>query len=108
LYLGINSGGLSGANPALQDIRVRQAIAHAIDRETIVNSLLPEGAEPAIEFVPPAVDGWTPDVTEYEYDPEKAKSLLEEAGATGTTIEFNYPSDVSRPYMPQPEDTFNV
>src|SRR5690606_21870817 len=47
-------------------------------------------------------------VTEYEYDPDKARDLLEEAGADGATIEFNYPTDVSRPYMPSPEDTFNV
>ena len=86
LYLGINGGNVPGtaANPALQDPQVRQAIAHAIDRETIVNSLLPEGAEAAIEFMPPTVDGWADDVTTYEYDPERAKALLAEAGATGT------------------------
>ena len=73
----------TGANPALQDPRVRQAIAHAIDRETIVNSLLPEGAEQATQFMPPTVDGWADDVTTYDYDPERAKALLAEAGATG-------------------------
>jgi peptide/nickel transport system substrate-binding protein len=110
LYLGINGGNLPGtaANPALKDERVRQAIAHAIDRETIVNSLLPEGAEPAIEFVPPAVDGWTEDVTTYDYDPEKAKALLAEAGATGTKLRFYYPTDVSRPYLPDPAAMFEV
>jgi peptide/nickel transport system substrate-binding protein len=110
LYLGINGGNVpdSGANPALQDVRVRQAIAHAIDRETIVNSLLPEGAEQAIEFMPPTVDGWADDVTTYDYDPEKAKSLLAEAGATGTTLRFFYPTDVSRPYLPDPAAMFQV
>jgi peptide/nickel transport system substrate-binding protein len=37
---------------------------------------------------------------------EKAKALLAEAGQTGLTLEFNYPTGVSRPYMPTPEDTF--
>jgi peptide/nickel transport system substrate-binding protein len=110
LYLGINGGNLPGtaANPALKDPRVRQAIAHAIDRETIVNSLLPDGAEPAIEFVPPSVDGWAEDVTTYDYDPAKAKALLEEAGAVGTTLRFFYPTDVSRPYLPDPAAMFEV
>ncbi|MCZ2829913.1 ABC transporter substrate-binding protein [Modestobacter sp. VKM Ac-2986] len=110
LYLGMNGGGIEGtsANPALQDVRVRQAIAHAIDRDTIVRSLLPEGAEAAIEFVPPAVDGWTQDVTQYAYDPERSKSLLAEAGATGTTLRFYYPTDVSRPYLPDPAAMYEV
>ena len=110
LYLGMNGGNVpnTGANPALKDVRVRQAIAHAIDRETIVNSLLPEGAEQAIEFMPPTVDGWADDVTTYEYDPEKSKALLAEAGATGTTLRFFYPTDVSRPYLPDPAAMFQV
>src|SRR3712207_3739914 len=110
LYLGINGGNVPGtaANPALKDERVRQALAHAIDRETIVNSLLPEGAEPAIEFIPPAVDGWTDDVTTYEYDPERARQLLTEAGALGTNLRFFYPTDVSRPYLPDPAAMFEV
>ncbi|MGY1827469.1 MULTISPECIES: ABC transporter substrate-binding protein [unclassified Blastococcus] len=110
LYLGFNGGNVEGtqANPALQDPRVRQAIAHAIDRETIVNSLLPEGAEVATNFMPPTVDGWAEDVPTYEYDPERARQLLEEAGATGTTLRFYYPTDVSRPYLPDPAAMFQV
>ncbi|TFV45728.1 ABC transporter substrate-binding protein [Blastococcus sp. TF02A-35] len=110
LYLGFNAGGVAGttANPALQDPRVRQAIIHAIDRETIVNSLLPEGAEVATQFMPPTVDGWADDVTTYDYDVEKAKSLLAEAGATGTTLKFYYPTEVSRPYLPDPAAMFQV
>ncbi|WP_456600547.1 ABC transporter substrate-binding protein [Blastococcus sp. SYSU DS0616] len=110
LYLGINHGNVEGtqANPALQDIRVRQALAHAIDRQTIVNSLLPEGAEVATNFMPPTVDGWAEDVPTYEYDPERARQLLEEAGAVGTTLRFYYPTDVSRPYLPDPAAMFQV
>ena len=110
LYLGFNAGGVAGtaANPALQDPRVRQAIIHAIDRETIVSSLLPTGAEVATQFMPPTVDGWAEDVTTYDYDVERAKQLLAEAGATGTTLKFFYPTDVSRPYMPDPGALFQV
>ncbi len=110
LYLGINNGGLpdSGANPALRDPRVRQAIAHAIDRDTIVNSLLPEGAEVATQFMPPTVNGWAEDVTTYPYDPDRARQLLREAGAEGTTLRFFYPTDVTRPYLPDPAAMFQV
>jgi len=110
LYLGFNGGGVAGTtpNPALKDVRVRQAIAHAIDRETIVNSLLPDGAEAATQFMPPTVDGWADDVTTYDYDPEKSKQLLAEAGATGTKLRFYYPTDVSRPYLPDPAAMFQV
>ncbi len=103
LYLGMNQ-----KTKPLNDIKVRQAIAHAIDKEEVAAASLPEGSEIAINFMPQSVTGWTDDVTTYDYDPEKAKRLLQEAGADGTTLEFNYPTDVSRPYMPSPADTFNV
>lgn len=101
LYLGMNQ-----AKAPLNDIKVRQAIAHAIDKEAVISQSLPEGTEPATQFIPETVNGYNPDVTTYEYDPELAKQLLAEAGATGATIEFNYPTGVSRPYMPSPEDTY--
>ena len=104
LYLAMNQ-----AVPELADIRVRQAIAHAIDKEQLVTQVLPEGTEVAREFMPPAVIGWNEDVTEYEYDPEAAKALLAEAGydeANPLTLQFNYPVNVSRPYMPNPEQIY--
>jgi peptide/nickel transport system substrate-binding protein len=103
LYLGMNQ-----AQKPLDDILVRQAIAHALNKDEIVSASMPEGTETATQFVPPVVNGYAEDVTEYEYDPQKAEDLLAEAGAEGATIEFNYPTGVSRPYMPSPEDTFNV
>lgn len=103
LYLGMNQ-----ARKPLDDLKVRQAIAYAINKDEVVSASLPEGSKVASVFMPPVVNGYTEDVETYAYDPDKAKALLEEAGAAGATIEFNYPTDVSRPYMPSPEDTFNV
>jgi peptide/nickel transport system substrate-binding protein len=110
LYLGINGGNVPGTNPnpALQKPEVRQALAHAIDRETIVNSLLPDGAEVASNFMPPTVDGWADDVTTYDYDPERARELLAQAGEEDLTLRFYYPTDVSRPYLPDPAAMFQV
>lgn len=103
LYLGMNQ-----ANPDLADIRVRQAIAHAINKEALVAQTLPEGTEVATNFVPPSVSGWNEDVTTYDYDPDRAKALLAEAGKSNLTIDFNYPTNVSRPYMPTPEQVFTA
>ena len=58
--------------------------------------------------MPDLVNGYNPNVTTYEYDVEKAKSLLKEAGQENLTLKFAYPTGVSRPYMPTPEDTFQV
>ncbi|GAA0985243.1 Heme-binding protein A [Nocardioides aquaticus] len=103
LYLGMNQ-----AQEPLDDPMVRQAIAHALNIPEIISASMPEGTVPATQFVPDIVMGFNDDVTEYEYDPELAQQMLADAGADGATIEFNYPTGVSRPYMPQPEDTFNV
>lgn len=96
---------------ALQDIKVRQAISHAIDKDALINQVLPEGTQKASQFMPPVVNGYNDDVTVFEYDLEKAKSLLAEAGydeSNPLTLDFNYPVNVSRPYMPTPEQIFTV
>jgi len=103
LYLGMNQ-----KFAPLDQLEVRQAIAHAIDKEAVVAQTLPPGSEVAKEFIPPSVNGYTEDVAEYEYDPELAEQMLADAGASDLTLDFNYPTDVSRPYMPSPEDTYNL
>lgn len=101
LYLGMNQ-----KNKDLKDIKVRQAISYAIDKEAIVKQSLPKGSQTATQFMPDLVNGFNPDVTKFDYDPEKAKQLLKEAGKENLTLKFAYPTGVSRPYMPTPEDTF--
>jgi ABC-type transport system substrate-binding protein len=72
----------------------------------LVSSQLAEGAEVAMNFYPQSVDGWTDQVEQYAYDPEKAKSLLAEAGQSNLTLNFYWPTEVTRPYMPSPKDIF--
>ncbi|MEV4198022.1 ABC transporter substrate-binding protein [Micromonospora globbae] len=103
LYLGINQ-----KNPKLKDLRVRQAIAYALNRQQLVQTKGPGGAKVADEFMPDTVLGYAPDVQKYEYNPEKAKQLLKEAGAENLTLNFYYPPDVTRPYMPNPQEIFTV
>ena len=60
----------------LADLRIRQALIHAIDMDTIIEALYHERAEKAVSFSEPDAAG----VKGYDYDPEKAKELLAEAG----------------------------
>jgi peptide/nickel transport system substrate-binding protein len=62
------------------DFRVRQAINYAIDRDIIIEKLLKNKAFKAVGWLPTPSSGFDPDRKPYAYDPEKAKSLLAEAG----------------------------
>lgn len=74
-YLGMN---LHDAR--LADVRVRQAIAHAIDRQAIIRTLLKGLATPASGLLPPTHWAYNAQVTTYAYDPNRAKELLDAAG----------------------------
>ncbi|PXY34353.1 ABC transporter substrate-binding protein [Prauserella sp. PE36] len=104
LYLGITQKN----NPALKDLKVRQALAYAIDRESLVKSVMPENSEVATQFYPSSVDGYADDVQKYSYDPDRAKQLLREAGHPNLTVELWWPSQVTRPYMPNPQAIFGA
>lgn len=104
LYLAFNQ-----AVPELADIRVREALTLAIDRDQLIAQVLPEGTVAATQFMPDSVIGWNPDVTTYEYNQQQARDLLAEAGFDGSNplkLTFNYPVNVSRPYMPNPEQIY--
>ncbi|MBU1026387.1 MAG: peptide-binding protein [Candidatus Margulisbacteria bacterium] len=75
-YLGFNL-----ANPKFKDVRVRQALAYATNKEQLVRLIFKGLASPA--YAPSAPISWaySDDVEKYEYNPEKAKRLLKEAGA---------------------------
>jgi peptide/nickel transport system substrate-binding protein len=72
---------LNNTREPFTDSRVRQALIHAIDRETLVREAT-EGflTQVAHSIVPPSLLGFTDDVQKYEYDPELAMDLLAEAG----------------------------
>lgn len=97
-YLGLNN-----TKPPLDNEKVRQAIAMAIDRERLVKNFYPAGSMVAEQFVPPALKpGYTEGLKWYEYNPQEAKRLLAEAGyPNGFEITLSY-RDVVRGYLPEP------
>ena len=73
---------LNNEDPALADVRVRQALVHAIDRETIAETLLGGLSEPDDAILPVSHWAHADDVRRYPYDPAEATRLLDEAGWT--------------------------
>lgn len=65
---------------ALADVKVRQAIAHSINYDALIESIYLGNADRIGGAVPAGMFGYNPDAKLYDYDLEKAKALLEEAG----------------------------
>jgi len=84
----------------LQDIRVRQALAHAINMKPLVESVFNGMGHLTGAVVPPALWGSASDLQPYSYNPDLSRKLLAEAGyPDGFPIEL-WAVPVARPYMP--------
>ncbi len=87
IFLGIDQSrdellysNVKGKNPA-KDIKVRQAIAHAIDLDAIKQKIMRGASTPTGLLIAPQINGFNDALNKpYEYDPEKSKALLAEAG----------------------------
>jgi len=71
----------------MDDVRVRKAINHAIDREVMKGTILSEDVIPATQMILPQIDGYNPNLKVWPYDPEIAKELLAAAAADGVPVE---------------------
>jgi len=74
-YLGFNL-----RDPILNDVRVRQAIAYALDRRPMIEYLWRGAAQPARSILPPQSWAYNGNVPPYDHDPDKARALLNTAG----------------------------
>lgn len=90
-FLGWGSAhlGFNTASPKLEDPRVRRAIALAIDKPLIIEEFLQGLAEPAVAPIPPTVRFAAELDEAHPYDPEAARALLEEAGATDLSLRLD-------------------
>jgi len=100
IFFGMNVGAddlendnVEGANP-LADVRVRQAMNMAINREAIQQVVMRGQSAPAGMIAPPFVNGWTEEMDAISTDIEGAKALMAEAGyEDGFSIQLDCPND---------------
>ena len=91
---------LNNTKPPFNDVRVRQAVNHAIDKKLIIDRILNGLAVPLDGIISPQSFGYAAEVQRYEYSPDKARKLLAEAGhAGGIDVTF----DVDGPFKDQAE-----
>ena len=104
--------GIVGMNQAMKpmnNLAVRQAVAYGLDRAAVVKAFYGGRGVVAKEFQPPSLFGYSNSVKQYTYDPAKSQALLKAAGfKLPVTINFWYPTGVSRPYMPDPASNFQA
>jgi peptide/nickel transport system substrate-binding protein len=85
------------------DVRVRQAVAYALDLPAMASGLYSKGAVVADNWIPPGMLGENPAVKAYPHDVAKARALLAAAGfAHGFSTTLSYPT-APRPYLPEPQ-----
>jgi peptide/nickel transport system substrate-binding protein/oligopeptide transport system substrate-binding protein len=86
-YLGLNC-----SKPPFHNLNIRRAINHAIDREKILNTIYEGRGRLAEGPVPDTIRKWNNQLR-YEYNPEKARSLIKSEGQEGITISFYVTAD---------------
>ena len=99
---GLNTGFLAfnTQKPPLDNVKVRQALTMAINKPAIIQAVFQGTGTVAKNLLPPGVWSADKDLKDYDYDPEKAKTLLKEAGLKpGTSVDL-WAMPVQRPYNP--------
>jgi len=87
--------------------KIREAIAYAIDYDYLIKTFYAGAAVRATNWMPAGVQ-YAKDLKLPTYDVARAKALIKESGETDLKIDFWYPNDVSRPYMPDPKGLFEA
>jgi len=79
---------LNAMEGATADVRVRQAMNYAVDKEALAEDLYGGFAQiDECQILSPSYTGFNEDLQAYPYDPERAKELIAEAGAEGATVD---------------------
>ena len=80
--------GMNASEPPFDDPKVRQALNYAVDKETLARLLLQDLVVPAKGILPPRFPGFNPDLTGYDYEPEKAQQLVADSKYGDNMDEF--------------------
>ncbi|QLB12501.1 dipeptide transport system substrate-binding protein [Bisgaardia hudsonensis] len=99
---GLNIGylALNVQKAPLDNVKVRQALSYAVNKKAIIDAVYQGSGEVAKNPIPPTMWSYNDDIQDYEYNPEKAKALLKEAGFENGFETDLWAMPVSRPYNP--------
>ncbi|WLR42688.1 ABC transporter substrate-binding protein [Bacillus carboniphilus] len=92
--------GLTATREPLDNKLVRQALNHAVNKQELIDAFYGGKGDPAVNPMPPVLEGYNDETEDYEYDVDKAKALLEEAGYPDGFEMDLWAMPVARPYMP--------
>jgi peptide/nickel transport system substrate-binding protein len=97
---------LNETHKPFDNVKIRQAVAYAVNRQNLIDTFYGgnDNASLAKTWMPPTTFGFK-DENLPEYNVDKAKQLIADSGvpAADLTFDFWYPSEVFRPYMPDPK-----
>ena len=101
---GLNVGylAMNTEHPPLDNVLVRRAVAHAVNRKALLSLGYKGMATPALTLVPSGMRGFNAKARDYAYDPALARKLLRQAGLPGGFALTLWAMPVTRPYMPEP------
>ena len=81
----VDAGGLCTGHPALRDRNMRLAMAHAIDKQTLIDEVMLGLADPGLTLIPKGLGSFfNSSIRDYDYDVGRANRILDEAGYTDT------------------------
>jgi len=103
-YCNLGHLAMNQTHPPFDNPKIRQAVAAAVNRQALIDAFYAGTARLADSWMPPTLPGYKQEQLP-AYDPNAAKQLIADSGlsADKLAIDFYYPNDVTRPYMPDPK-----
>ncbi len=102
-YLAMNT-----RRPPFDDVLVRRAVNHAINKTRLIRFVYQGSADPAATPVPPTIWGHNGNITDYDYDHRRAGELLAQAGWPDGFDTNIHVMTTPRPYMPDPLEVARI
>jgi len=101
--------GINHEFPVVSDVNIRKAMMYALDRQSYLDALWSGLGEVADNWMPPSTAYWKA-LDLPSYDPDRARTLIEQSGITGDDLKFTftYPTGVTRAYLPDPKGLFEA
>ncbi len=93
---------MNNEKPPFNRREIRIAINYAIDKDKLIEEVFDNLAKPATTYIPPSLWGYNESLKSYEYDPEKSRQLLAEAGFPNGFKTTLWVMDGARDYFPKP------